>query len=119
MKYTNDELLGLIIEAIQDKKGIDIVDLNLSALEYAIADHFVICHGNSNTQVEAIADSVIEKVKEKLNVKVWHKEGYQNAQWILLDFAGIIVHVFQKEYREFYSLEELWADGKIKYFEND
>jgi len=119
MNNSDQNLLYAIIDAIQDKKGIDIVDLNLSNLEQAVTDHFIICHGNSNTQVEAIADSVEEKVKQECNMNVWHKEGHKNAQWILLDYAGIVVHIFQKEYREHYNLEDLWADGEIKYIEND
>ena len=118
MGSSDSDLLAAIVDAIQDKKGIDIVDLKLSKLENAITDHFVICHGNSTTQVEAIADSVEEKVKEVLKMKAWHKEGHKNAQWILLDYASIMVHIFQKEFRDFYSLEELWADGEAKYYEN-
>lgn len=117
MAHSDSEILTIIINAIQNKKGIDIVDLNLSKLEYSITDHFVICHGNSNTQVEAIADSVEDEVKNNLNIKALHKEGYQNAQWILLNYAGIVVHIFQKEYREHYNLEGLWADAEIKYIE--
>ena len=118
MRNSDSNLLAFIIDAIQDKKGIDIVDLRLSKLENAITNHFVICHGNSSTQVEAIADSVEEKVKEELNIKAWHKEGHKNAQWILLDYSSIMVHIFQKEFRDFYRLEELWADGEAKYYEN-
>lgn len=118
MAYNDSELLIIIVNAIQNKKGIDIVDLNLSKLEHSITDHYVICHGNSNTQVEAIADSVEDEVKNNLNLKALHKEGYKNAQWILLDYASIIVHIFQKEFRNFYNLEELWADGEAKYLEN-
>ncbi len=119
MDNNDSNLLSTIIDAIQDKKGIDIVDLNLSKLEYSITDHFVICHGNSNIQVEAIADSVEDKVKDNLNMRAWHKEGHRNAQWILLGYAGVIVHIFQKEHRDFYNLEGLWADAEVNYIEND
>jgi len=119
MNISDDEIIRTIISAMKDKKGIDIVDLNLSKLEQAVADHFIICHGNSNTQVEAIADSVEDKLKENLNIKAWNKEGYNNAQWVLLDYGHIIVHVFQKEHRDFYSLEELWADAKISYIKEE
>jgi len=118
MASSESNLLFTIIDAMQDKKGIDIVDLDLSKLEYAVTDHFIICHGNSNTQVDAIADSVEEKVKKECNLNAYHKEGHKNAQWILLDFAGIIVHIFQKEFRDYYNLEGLWADGEIKHIEN-
>ncbi|NOZ47827.1 MAG: ribosome silencing factor [Chlorobi bacterium] len=119
MSNKENALLSTIIEAIQEKKGIDIVSLNLAKLEQSITDHFVICHGNSNTQVEAIAREVEDKVKKVLNIKVWHKDGFKNAQWILLDFANVVVHIFQKEYRDFYNLEGLWADAEIKHIMND
>ena len=119
MTYSESELLIAIVNAIQNKKGIDIVDLNLSKLEHSITDHFVICHGNSNIQVEAIASSVEDEVKNILNINAIHKEGQRSAQWILLNYEGIVVHVFQKEYREHYNLEGLWADAEIKHIANE
>ncbi|MBN1598100.1 MAG: ribosome silencing factor [Bacteroidales bacterium] len=109
----NDLLLNNIVEGILEKKGQEIVDLDLTDVQNAFCDHFIICHADSNTQVSAIADSVEKKVKEELNQTAGHREGLKNAMWILLEFNGIIVHVFQKEFRDFYRLEELWGDARI------
>ena len=118
MANDDSKLLKTIVNEIKEKKGIDIVEMNLSKLENSIADYFVICHGNSNTQVDAIANFVERKVKEELNEKAWHFEGKNNAQWILIDFSSVIVHVFQKEYRDFYDLEGLWADSETKHIDD-
>ena len=99
-----DLLLASIIEGIHRRKGKDVVSLDLSKIENSVCKHFVICHGDSNTQVDAIADSVIDTVIETTGEKVWHKEGKSNATWVLLDYADIVVHIFQKSYRDFYVL---------------
>lgn len=109
----NDLLLNNIIEGILEKKGHDIVDLNLTKVHNAVCDHFIICDAESNTQVNAIADSIEKKVKEKLNQRVGHREGLENALWILLDYHSIVVHVFQRSIREYYKLEELWGDAQV------
>lgn len=109
----NDLLLSNIIEGILEKKGLEIVDLDLSKVHNAFCDHFIICHAESNTQVNAIADSVEKKVKENLNERVGHREGLENATWVLLDYYNIVVHVFQREIRSYYKLEELWGDAQI------
>jgi ribosome-associated protein len=106
-------LLGNIIEGIRKVKGKEIVNIDLGELEPRICENFVICHGDSNTHVNAIADSVGREMKQKAGIISPHKEGYENARWILMDYGTVVVHVFQKEYRDFYSLEELWADGRI------
>lgn len=106
-------LLSNIIEGIRKVKGKEIVNIDLGGLENRSCRHFLICHGDSNTHVNAIANSVEKEVKEKLDIPSGHKEGQNNASWILLDYGTIVVHVFQKEYRDFYRLEELWADGDI------
>jgi ribosome-associated protein len=107
----DEKLFELIIESIKEKKGKDIVSINLRGIENSLFDVFVICHGDSKTQVSAIADAIELKTRLKLNLRPLHLEGQQNAQWILMDYQGIIVHVFQKDQREFYRLEDLWADG--------
>lgn len=104
----------LILEAIREKKGHDIVSIDLSEIENSICDFFIICHGESVTQVGAITESIEKKLKEEALIRAHHVEGLQNSQWVLLDYYDILVHVFQEEYRSFYKLEELWADGKIK-----
>ena len=103
-----------IIDAIQEKKGHQIVTIDLSQIENSICDRFIICHGESVTQVGAITQSIEKKMKEEAKITAHHVEGLQNSQWVLLDFFDILVHVFQEEYRSFYKLEELWADGKVK-----
>ena len=111
-----DALLSSIIEGIHKKKGKEVVSLDLTKIENAVCKYFVICHGDSNTQVDALADSVMETVLETIGEKVWRKEGKSNATWVLLDYADIVVHIFQKPYRDFYKLEDLWADANmIKY----
>lgn len=112
-------LLEHIVEGIKEKRGKDILSIDLRGLENSFCRYFIICHGDSNTQVNAIANWVEHTIEEKLNEKVWHKEGFENASWILLDYVDIIVHVFQKESRDFYNLEGLWADGNLSKFENE
>lgn len=104
---------SLILEAIQEKKGHQIVTIDLSEVENSIWEHFIICHGESVTQVGAIAEAIEKKLKEEAKIRAHHVEGLQNSQWVLLDFFEILVHVFQEEYRSFFKLEELWADGKV------
>jgi ribosome-associated protein len=108
-----DEKIQLIVEAIQEKKGHQIVTINLSEVENSICEYFIICHGESVTQVGAIAESIEKTLKEAGRIRAHHVEGLQNSQWVLLDYFDILVHVFQEEYRSFYKLEELWADGKV------
>ncbi|MCD6565827.1 MAG: ribosome silencing factor [Bacteroidales bacterium] len=110
----NGGLLDIIIEGILLKKGQEIVNLDFADLENAVCSNFIICHANSNIQVEAITQSVKERVKEELNENPLHIEGLENAHWVLLDYGDVLVHVFQEEFRDFYKLEELWADAKIE-----
>lgn len=111
------QLVDTIVEGILDKKGHDIVVLDLRPIGNTVADWFIISHGKSNTQADAIADSVEETVRKKLGIKPWHTEGFQNAEWILLDYVNIIVHVFQEPIRDFYRLEDLWIDAKVEKIE--
>ena len=108
-----EALVASIIEGLHKKKGKDVVSLNLNKIETAVCKYFVICHGDSNTQVLALADSVEETVLETVGEKVWRKEGKNNATWVLLDYADVVVHIFQKSYRDFYKLEDLWADASF------
>lgn len=108
------DLLDTIIEGILLKKGQEIVNLDFAKLENTVCSNFIICQGNSNIQVEAITQSVKKLVKEELNETPLHIEGLENAHWILMDYGDVFVHIFQKEFRDFYKLEELWADAKIE-----
>jgi ribosome-associated protein len=114
---TEKKLLEFIIKGITDKKGASITSLDLSSLPNAMCDSFVVCNGNSSTQVEAIADSIIDEVRKGTGEKPWHVEGYQNKEWILIDFVNIVVHIFQPHIREHYGIESLWADAPSRSFE--
>ncbi len=110
---TTDALLSNIVEGIRKVKGKEIVNIDLENLENRICRYFVICHGDSNTHVNAIADSVEREMKEKTGWSSLHTEGHENAQWVLMDYGSVVVHVFQKAFRDFYRLEDLWADGNM------
>jgi len=110
---STDKLLTVINDAILEKKGINLVNLNLAGIDNAIARHFVICHANNAIQTRVIAENIERKTREVLREKPFLKEGYENAQWVLLDYFDIVVHIFQEEFRAFYKLEELWGDAKI------
>lgn len=117
-KISVETLSDIIINGIQEKKGIDITKLDLRKVPGAITDFFIICTGNSNTQVGAIADSVVEEVLKSTEELPWHKEGLTNREWVLLDYVNIVVHIFVKDKREFYDLESLWGDAEFSYYED-
>ncbi len=106
-----NELLEIIIEAIRSKKGEAITFLDLTHLNTTISRSFLISHAGSTVQAKAIAEGIEDQVREKTRRKPYHREGFDNSQWILLDYGDVIVHIFQKPFRDFYNLEELWADG--------
>jgi ribosome-associated protein len=114
-----EDITGVIIEGILDKKGEQIVSIDFSNIQNAIFKSFVICHGNSRVHVESIADSIEEVVRKKSGRKPWHKEGQINAEWILLDYVDIVVHIFQEKFRNYYQLENLWADAKINHVDSE
>ncbi len=109
----NNLLIDTIVESILDVKGKEIIKLNLEKIENAFCENFIICHADSNTQVNAIAESIEKRVKENLDIKVHHREGMDNSVWVLLDYSNVLIHIFQTEYRHYYKLEELWGDAKI------
>lgn len=114
-----EKLKDLVVESILEKKGKELKVLDLQHIEQSIADYFIICHGNSNTQVDAITDFVEKQARNELQERTLHKEGANNSQWILLDYGNVVVHVFQEEFRRFYNLEDLWADAKIELITED
>ena len=101
------------VKGIQEKKGNEIVSLDLRNIKNTVSDYFIICHGNSSTQVEAIARSVEEQIYKTIGENPWHREGFENAEWILLDYITVVVHIFQADQRRFYGLEKLWADAEV------
>lgn len=106
------EIFTTIIKAIQEKKGENIVSLDLRHIPEAVADFFILCEANSSTQVRAIADYVADEVQKQLGESPYKHEGFTAQQWILVDYVNVVVHVFQPETRQFYSLEEMWSDAE-------
>ena len=107
-----DQIVSEIIKGIEEVKGQEIQILDLRDIENTVCDYFVICSGTSNTQVNAIVNSVQKLVSKSLKEKPWHIEGSDNAEWVLMDYVHVVVHVFQKHIREFYDIEGLWGDAK-------
>lgn len=107
----NSKLFKTIINAIRDKKGENIVSLDLRKVDEAVADFFIVCEASSTVQIKAIADSIEKEVKEKCEENPYRHEGYQALQWVLIDYVNIVIHIFQPETRKFYKLEEMWSDG--------
>ncbi len=108
----------LAIHGIQEKKGNDIVRLDLRNVNSSVADYFIICHADSATQVKAIASSVEEEIYKAIKQDPWRKEGMQHGEWILLDYVDVIVHVFKTDKREYYGVEDLWGDADIQYYKS-
>ena len=109
----NEKLIQTIIEAIQEKKGRSIVHVDLSGIETAAAQGFVIATGSTPMQVAAVADSVREYVEKNAGQRPFNYDGYENSQWIIIDYGSVFVHVFVPDFRERYNLEQLWADARI------
>jgi ribosome-associated protein len=118
LNQAGKQLVDAVVEGIQEKKGTDIAILDLTGIDNTICQYFVLCNGDSNVHVDAVADSVVDYVRKKLNDKPIHVEGRENAEWILVDYVDVVVHVFQRPVREFYNLEGLWADAKRTDIEN-
>ena len=114
VKHESKHLADLIVSGMQEKKANDIVCLDLRKLKNAVTDYFIICHAESRTHIEAIAGAVEEFVQRKNDELPYHREGFENAEWILLDYINVVAHIFNREKREFYNIERLWADADIK-----
>jgi len=111
-------LLESVLKGIFEKKGQNVLKIDLRKLENRITDYFVICHASSGTQVSAICDSVDDTVRKEAAEKPFHVEGLDNCFWVLLDYGNVVVHIFLEEYRTFYSLESLWSDAAIEIIED-
>ena len=109
----NSKLFKTIINAIQEKKGENIISLDLRKIDEAVSDFFIICQGNSTTQIKAIADFIEFEVKEKCDEPAYKQEGRHAQQWILIDYVNVVVHVMLPDTRKFYQLEEMWSDGSV------
>lgn len=112
-QWSSDELIALIIDGVEDVKGVEINLLDLREIDNTVCDFFIICNGTSNTHVNAIVSSVQKKVSKAIKTKPWHVEGAGNSEWVLMDYADVVVHVFQKHIRERYDIEGLWGDAKL------
>lgn len=108
---TADHLITIILNGIEDVKGQHINILDLREIENTVCDYFIVCEGTSNTQVNAIVNSIQKKVSKEAKDKPWHIEGADNAEWVLMDYVNVVVHVFQKHIREYYDIESLWGDA--------
>lgn len=114
---SSDQLISVTISAIEDIKGKEINILDLRAIENTVCDYFIICEGTSNTQVNAIVNNIQKKVSKTLKDNPWHTEGLDNAEWVLIDYVNVVVHVFQKHVRAYYDIESLWGDAKTTVIE--
>lgn len=112
-----DQLITTILSGIEDVKGKEITILDLRDIENTVCDYFIICEGTSNTQVNAIVNSIQKKVSKELRDNPWHVEGSDNAEWVLIDYVNVVVHVFQKQTRQYYDIESLWGDAKTTVIE--
>lgn len=108
----------IIVHGLQEKKGNDIVRVDLRKLNSAVTDYFVICNADSSTQVRALADSVEKEVYKALKEDPWHKEGFEQGDWILLDYVDVVVHIFKTEKRQHYGIEDLWGDAEQKNYKS-
>jgi len=114
-----DQLITHIIQGIEEVKGDQIEIIDLRSIDNTVCDYFIVCSGNSNTQVDAIESSVRKSVSKALQDKPWHVEGLENSQWVLMDYVDVVVHIFQKQTREYYDIESLWGDAKITSIESN
>ncbi len=115
---TSLQIAELAVAGLKDKKGLDILLLDMRKVPHAVSDFFVIGTGSSSTNVEALATSVEDMLRMELQEKPTAREGLDNAQWVLLDYFNVVVHIFQEEWREFYALEELWSDAEVTRIED-
>ncbi len=109
----SEDLSKLVVLGMQDKKASNIVVLDLSEIKNSVADYFVVCSANSDTQADAIADAIEAFVHKASKEKPWQKEGKNNKEWMLIDFVSVVAHIFKKEKRTHYNLEDLWGDAKV------
>ena len=119
VRQDSDKLAEVVVRGMQEKKALDIVVMNLKELKNAVADYFIVCSASSDTQIDAIARSVEEEVEKLTGENPWQTEGRMNREWVLLDYVDVVVHVFLRDRRQFYALEELWGDAEIQYIEEE
>jgi ribosome-associated protein len=118
IEANSDILAEIVVKGMQERKATDIVVINLKSLKNAVSDYFVIASASSDTQLDAIATAIEEEVFKATNQNPWQSEGRMNKEWVLLDYVDVVAHVFLKDKREFYALEELWGDASIRHIES-
>lgn len=116
--HKSTRISEIVIQGIQEKKGSEIVRLDLRNLHSSVSDYYVVCHATSATQVKAIAQSVEEEVYKAFELSPWRKEGLQLGEWIILDYVDVVVHIFKTEKREYYGIEDLWGDAEIQSYQS-
>ncbi len=116
---SSEQLCQLVVKGMQEKKAVDVVVMDLREIKNAITDFFVICTGNSDTQIDAIADSIEAEVYKLIGEHPWQREGKEAKEWILIDYVDVVAHVFKKDRREYYGLEQLWGDAQVTYVEEE
>lgn len=116
-EFTAEQIRDFVVRGMQEKKAQEIVVMDLRNVKNAICDYFVLCSGNSDTQIDAISTSIEEEVYKASHQDPWHREGKTNREWILLDYVDVVVHIFKKDRRAFYDLEQLWGDAEIRLVE--
>ncbi len=113
-----NQLHSIILESLKEKKAEDLLSIDFKVLKHSLCDYFIIAHGNSSTQVHAMAENVLEKVKKGLGLNATYKEGFENSEWIILDYLDIVVHLFKEDSRRYYDLESLWADANLAHYQD-
>jgi len=114
-----EDILLQAVTAMQEKKAKDIVSLDLTEIQDAVTGYFLVCHAASKMQVNAIYNYIVEMVTKNCGEHPYHREGYENSEWILIDYVNVVVHIFLEETRSFYNIESLWADAKVKHYKSD
>lgn len=118
IKERKKQLYELVVQGMLEKKASDITILDLTGIKGAVADYFILCSATSDTQVDAISDSIEKEVFKECAELPWNSEGKKNKEWILLDYVNVVAHIFKKDKRQFYGLEELWGDAKVTTIES-
>ncbi|MEL7003475.1 MAG: ribosome silencing factor [Bacteroidota bacterium] len=114
----SEKLSQVVVRGMQEKKASEIVIMDLRKVKNSVADFFVLCSGTSDTQLDAIAEAVDEQVHKELKENPWHQEGKENKEWVLIDYVDVVAHIFKKDRRDFYGLEDLWGDADIQIVED-
>ncbi|HKK09188.1 MAG TPA: ribosome silencing factor [Bacteroidales bacterium] len=113
------DVVKIAREILLDKKAKNIAVIDLKNLENSVCDYFIVTHGTSDRHVQGLADNLVDDLKQQENISPWHIEGKNSSDWVLIDYADVVVHIFREEMRDFYKIEELWADAEIKYYQEE